>query len=38
MQFALGTIFGVLLTLGLLFLFSLSFLNEKKKGKDNGEE
>ena len=33
MQFALGTLFGVLLTLGLLFLFALAFANGKK-GKD----
>ena len=38
MLFALGTLFGVLLTLGLMFLFAFAFAQNNKKGKKNAEE
>lgn len=38
MLFALGTLFGVLLTLGLMFLFAFAFAQGNKKGKKDAEK
>lgn len=38
MLFALGTLFGVLLTLGLMLLFATAYSQSTKKGKKDAEK